>query len=85
MIDFNKNIQAINSKEAFVSFVESLVSDLKNNPDGWANKTLSEYLESIAHWTEDMNGYYQNNGLPVPENIDWKVFANILIAAKMYE
>lgn len=85
MIDFNKKIEQINSKEAFVGFVESLVSDLKNNPDGWANKTLSEYLESIANWTGDMDGYYQNNGLPVSENVDWRMFANILLAAKMYE
>jgi hypothetical protein len=32
-----------------------------------------------------MDGYYQNNNIPIPENIDWKVFANILIGAKMYE
>jgi hypothetical protein len=41
-------------------------------------------LEGIAIWTEDMDGYYHNNK-PIPENIEWKVFANILIAAKMYE
>jgi hypothetical protein len=32
-----------------------------------------------------MEGYYQNNKMPIPENINWKVFANILVAAKMYE
>jgi hypothetical protein len=42
-------------------------------------------LEGIAIWTEDMDGYYHNNNKPIPENIEWKVFANILIAAKMYE
>jgi hypothetical protein len=62
-----------------------LVSNLKNNPGEWENKTLPDYLESMASWTEDMDGYYQNMGLPMPENINWKVFANILVAAKMYE
>jgi hypothetical protein len=85
MIDFNQKINEINCKDDFVNFVELLVSNLKNNPDEWTNKTLQEYLESISSWTEDMEGYYQNNGIHIPENVNWKVFANILIAAKMYE
>lgn len=85
MIDFNKTINGINSKEDFVNFVELLVTNLKSNPEEWTNKTLPEYLESISSWTEDMEGYYQNNDMHIPENVNWKVFANILIAAKMYE
>ena len=85
MIDFNQKINEIHSKEDFINFVELLVSNLKSNPEEWTNKTLSEYLESISSWTEDMEGYYQNNSIAIPENVDWKVFANILIAAKMYE
>jgi hypothetical protein len=85
MIEFNKKINEIHSKDDFVNFVVLLVSNLKNNPEEWTNKTLPEYLESISSWTEDMEGYYQNNNIPIPENVNWKVFANILIAAKMYE
>jgi hypothetical protein len=85
MIDFEQKINEIGNKEDFVSFVELLVSDLNNNPGEWINKDLSGYLESIASWTEDMDGYYQNNNIPIPENVNWKVFANILVAAKMYE
>ncbi len=85
MADFNKKINEIKSKEDFVNFVELLVSNLKSNPEEWTNKSLPEYLESISSWTEDMEGYYQNNDMPIPENVNWKVFANILIAAKMYE
>lgn len=85
MIDFKQKINEISSKEDFVSFMELLVSDFNNNPNEWTNKTLLEYLEGIASWTEDMEGYYKNNNIPIPENVNWKVFANILIAAKMYE
>jgi len=42
-------------------------------------------LEAVTSWTEDMDGYYQNNGIEIPQNINWKAFANILIAAKIYE
>lgn len=80
-----EKINAIKSKEDFVKFLEYLIENLNNNSEEWANSSLSEYLEAMASWTEDMEGYYYNNNLPIPENVDWKVFANILIAAKMYE
>ena len=85
MVDFEKIISEITNKEDFVRFVESLVFNLNNNSSEWNNKTLSEYLEAVASWTEDMEGYYINNNIPIPENVNWKVFAKILIAAKMYE
>ena len=85
MIDFSQKINEISSKEDFVGFVELLIANLNSNPNEWVNKTLSEYLEGVASWTNDMEGYYENNKIPIPENINWKVFANILMAAKMYE
>jgi len=85
MEELINKIETLNTKEDFISFLELLVQDLRNNRNGWENKNLESYLEAAASWTEDMGGYYQNNNLPIPENIDWKVFANILIAAKMYE
>jgi hypothetical protein len=65
--------------------MELLIADLKNNPVYWENRNLESYLEAIADWTEDMEGYYQNTNQPIPNNINWKVFADILIAASMYE
>ncbi|GAA4160715.1 hypothetical protein GCM10022217_25180 [Chryseobacterium ginsenosidimutans] len=85
MQDFKKVIEELKTKDDFIIFVELLIKDLKNNSQEWSNNTLNEYLEGIASWTEDMEGYYINNNIPVPEDINWKVFANILIAAKMYE
>ncbi len=80
-----KDLNIVNSKDDFVMFVEQLVQNLKSKPNDWENKSLESYLLAIANWTEDMEGYYKNNNLPIPENVDWQVFANILIAAKMYE
>ena len=80
-----KKIENLNTKEEFVSFLESLFQDLKDNPSEWENRSLESYLEAAANWVEDMEWYYKNNNLPQPQNINWKVFADILIAAKMYE
>ena len=85
MKELINKIEALNTKEDFISFLELLVQDLRSNPGEWENKSLESYLEAAASWTEDMEGYYKNNNLPIPQNVNWKVFANILIAAKMYE
>lgn len=85
-MDFKQKINEISCKEDFVKFVESLSKDLTCNPSEWENKQLSDYLDAIASWTEDnFEGYYQYNNMQIPQEINWKIFANILIAAKMYE
>ena len=75
----------IKSKADFVNFVEFLAEDSKINPQEWENKTVSDFLEAMASWTQDMEGYYINHNLPIPENVNWKVMAEILTAAKVYE
>lgn len=78
-------INNIKDKQSFIEFVKLLVQNLKENPDEWENNSLELYLEAVSSWVEDMEGYYSNNNLAIPENINWSVFANILMAAKMYE
>ena len=85
MNEFANKIETINSKEDFINFIELLINDLKNNSGEWENNSLESYLEAMAACTEDMDGYYQNMRMPIPQNVNWKVFANILISAKMYE
>ncbi|MBO9728554.1 MAG: hypothetical protein J7623_07955 [Chitinophaga sp.] len=76
---------SINTKADFIRFIGLLIEDLKNNPTEWENKTLPDFLDAMANWTEDMDGYYINHHLPVPTTVNWQVFANILAAARIYE
>lgn len=85
MEELINKIETIQTKEDFVSFLKLLRQDLLDNTNTWENNSLASNLEAAANWTEDMDGYYQNMKLPIPEHVDWKVFANILIAAKIYE
>ena len=80
--DLARNVK---SKKDFIEFVEGLIRDLNDNPDDWENKSLGSYLEALGSWTESMENYYINTGQPVPKEINWKVFADILMAASMYE
>jgi len=81
----SEKIDTIKSREQFVEFVELLLRDLKKNPQEWENQSLDSFLEALSRWTEDMDGYYQNMQKPYPPNINWRVFAQMLMAAKIYE
>jgi len=42
-------------------------------------------LEALAGWIDDSDGYYVNQGKPVPTAPSWKNVAEMLIAARIYE
>ena len=83
--NMHQEINKIKSKQDFLTFLGLYIQDFRDNIDSWENTTIDTFLEGMESWVEDMEGYYENMHLPVPENVDWKTFANILYAAKMYE
>jgi hypothetical protein len=85
MDDLTKEVFEISSKEDFLAFFDKLITDFETNADSWENKDLGAYLNAMYRWVEGMNGFYKNTGLPIPENVDWKTFGQILLAAKVYE
>jgi hypothetical protein len=82
---FAKHNDSVNSREDFVEFVNALSKDLHDNPASWENSTLERFLGAMSAWVEDMEGYYLNQGKPVPQQLDWNVLSDILMAARMYE
>jgi hypothetical protein len=84
-LDLNDLVDKIESREDFVKFVQALLQDLQNNEKDWENTSLEHYLDAIASWTSGMDGYYKNMNLKFPDNINWKVMGEILIAARIYE
>ena len=75
----------IRSREDFVAFVKALSKDFHDNPQSWENRNLEQFLEALGGWVEDMDGYYLNQNIPVPQQPSWTVVADMLMAAKMYE
>ena len=78
-------VELIQEREDFVTFVHALLKRLKESSQTWENRDLESYLEAMAAWVEDMDGYFQNIGQAVPKNPSWKLLAQILIAASIYE
>jgi hypothetical protein len=76
----------INSREAFINFVESLQADFLQNKKNWENPTLEKFLDAVAQYAKDIQGYYDyaTPGISA-DTPSWKVFADILIGASIYE
>jgi hypothetical protein len=85
MMKSHEMVEGIGSKADLVKFIEALAGDLQAHPEGWENASLERYLNALASWLEDSDGYYRNRGLQPPTSPTWKTVAEMLIAAKMYE
>ena len=82
--NLHEMVPQINTREQMVDFLYALSKDLSEHGDEWENPTLERYLEAMASWISSMHGFYKNTGRKMPE-VNWRVFADILYAATIYE
>ncbi len=74
------------TRKDFIEAVDNLRTDYNKNPEILENKTIDGFLEAIARYTDDIQGYYDNTGQNVDANKpDWKIFIDILKGASIYE
>lgn len=82
------NIEVCDRK-SFEKFINLLLVDFNENKDNenkWENNRLDLFLEAMAQYTSDIDGYYKN--MEPAQNADmpsWKVFAEIMRGAVLYE
>ena len=77
--------KSVRDRDSFAAFLSKLSTDLRTDPGTWENRDLGAYLEALASWIEDMDGYYLNQGRDIPQDVQWNVFADALMAARIYE
>jgi len=78
----------IKSRDDFYEFLTLLRDDLHKRPDGWENNNLDAFLEAMAAYTKDIGYMYRNNNIDIDVDVSnppWRVFADILLGAKIYE
>jgi hypothetical protein len=84
-IGLNELAQQVHSREDLAAFIRALLCQLREKPEDWENQDLASFLEAMAAWIEDMEGYYKGRGEAVPKQPTWKTIAQILLAARVYE
>lgn len=76
----------VTGRKTFIKFLDLLRKDFLDNPESWENKTLSDFLEALKDYTEDIQGYYDNAMQNIKaDQPDWSTFADIFKGAKIYE
>jgi hypothetical protein len=78
-------VSGIASRADLVEFIRELAIDLRDQPDAWDNASFESYLDALASWTQDMDGHMATAGRTIPAEPSWRVFGEMLIAARIYE
>jgi hypothetical protein len=72
MYDLAKQIE---NKKDFDIFLQLFLEDYKKNAFNWENNTLEQFFEALYAYSKDIGDV----------NLSWNFFANLLLAAKVYE
>jgi hypothetical protein len=85
-MDLEAELTRVSTREDLVDFVR-LMSVVAASPesDDWENRSLPRFLEALSAWLGSMSGYYRNQGLEVPDLPTWRLVADMLVAATIYE
>lgn len=76
----------VTDRKSFIEFLEAFLQDYKSHGDAWENNTMETFLEAMAAYAADVQGYYNNMEPGINADIPtWKVFADILRGAAIYE
>lgn len=76
----------VTNRESFSEFLNLLHADFQENGRNWENNRLELFLEALQRYSEDLDGYYQNMHPDLdPDKATWRVFADILLGAIVYE
>lgn len=84
--DIEDVVAGIETKKDFEHFLRMLVQEFRQGGEDWENNSLERYLESLHGFAMDVAGYYRNMQIDVnPDEPSWRVFADMLLAATIYE
>ncbi len=76
--------QTVTSKQELLSVIFTMLDH--NDAVEWENESAYSFLQALASWLEDCDGYYSNMKIPMDTNTaSWQLFADALQAASVYE
>lgn len=79
-----RRVGTIETREDFSQFAQLLTQNYKKRRGEWENDKLDRYLEAVAGFSSEFDGYVRNTGSSAAEN-PWRLLASVLLAAKVYE
>ena len=74
----------VTTRQELARFVNDFRDDLVSPEHAWENQTLDRYLDALAAWLTDMDGWFANRGETAPDQPYWGLIARMLTAAAVY-
>jgi len=76
----------VTDRKSFIEFIGLLREDFRLNSSSWENNNLSDFLEAMERYAEDIQGYYDNTNQKMnADEPSWQIFADIFMGSTMYE
>ncbi|MFJ4657977.1 hypothetical protein ACIP5Y_42480 [Nocardia sp. NPDC088792] len=85
MTEFQAAVPEISSKEELSRYILNLADRVESGSMPMENGSVVAYVRAAAYWVNDSAGFFENNGMEVPENPDWALIGMIFSAACVYE
>jgi hypothetical protein len=80
------NHEAVQSRQQLIDHLFRLMDDFDGAGNYWKNQDVYTFLQAMAAWLDNCEGYYRNSGRAVDaEAPSWQLFADALSAAAVYE
>ena len=76
---------SVKTAEELADVVNAIARDWETDGRAWQNQTAGAFVEALAAWLTDMQGYYANRGTTVAAQSPWQVMADAVSAARYYE
>ncbi|MBL1175491.1 MAG: hypothetical protein FWK01_10245 [Pantanalinema sp. GBBB05] len=74
----------MDSRQELIALISRLLEE--NDAAEWENETAHRFLEALAAWLNDADGFYRNiKEARDPNEASWQLFADALQAATVYE
>lgn len=71
----------------FMEFLKLLIEDYENFPDDWENSNLEDYLQGLQRFFHDVDGnikFFNRKDIDA-KTPSWRLFAHLLLGARVYD
>ena len=76
--------QKVTSRKELLDLIFQMLDE--NDAVKWDNDTACSFLQAMAGWLNDSDGFYKNMNIDVDtDRASWQLFADALQAATIYE
>lgn len=75
----------VRSRDDLIRYLDGLVQAISDNQHKVENIRTEDFIEALAAWIADMDGYFANQGAESPREATWQLMAMAITAGLVYE